>query len=211
MAAPAHSIHTIHGTFSGIPSYTNSSSRSKFSYSSIDQYALINSRYQPNLPKAVWRSIPASISNPSASRRSQRPPLRSLRRAPPPPPPRVHRTAIPFPSEDPFTDVHALGPTVDIDINTFYKVEPKTHARTHLASQSYHSYTVRLPQGIHVSDALVRQKAAQDRETRLKVVAGILLNRVHAVGKPMRRLPNLEAPKTYKRSGLSSMISVDEL
>ncbi|EGO22009.1 hypothetical protein SERLADRAFT_397647, partial [Serpula lacrymans var. lacrymans S7.9] len=50
-----------------------------------------------------------------------------------------------------------------------------------------------------------------DRETRLKVVAGILLHRVHAVGKPMRRLPNLEAPKTYKRSGLSSMISVDEL
>ncbi|EGN96460.1 hypothetical protein SERLA73DRAFT_186198 [Serpula lacrymans var. lacrymans S7.3] len=207
MAAPALSIH---GTFSGFPSYTNSSSRSRFSYPSIDQYALINTRYPPNMPKAVWRTIPASISNPSASRRSQRPPLRSSRRAPPPPPPRTCRTTIPFPSEDPFTDVHALSPTVDIDISHLYRVDPKTHARTHLASQSYHTYTVRLPQNIH-SDALVQQKAAQDRETRLKVVAGILLHRVHAVGKPMRRLPNLEAPKTYKRSGLSSMISVDEL
>ena len=43
-----------------------------------------------------------------------------------------------------------------------------------------------------------------------KIVAGILLNRVHAVGKPMRRrLPLLSGPKQYVKSGLSSVVSVE--
>ena len=43
-----------------------------------------------------------------------------------------------------------------------------------------------------------------------KIVAGILLNRVHAVGKPMRRrLPVLAGPKQYVKSGLSSVVSVE--
>ena len=43
-----------------------------------------------------------------------------------------------------------------------------------------------------------------------KLVAGILLNRVHAVGKPMRRrLPVLSGPKQYVKSGLSSVVSVE--
>lgn len=43
-----------------------------------------------------------------------------------------------------------------------------------------------------------------------KIVAGILLNRVHAVGKPMRRrLPVLSGPKQYVKSGLSSVVSVE--
>lgn len=43
-----------------------------------------------------------------------------------------------------------------------------------------------------------------------KIVAGILLNRVHAVGKPMRRrIPVLSGPKQYVKSGLSSVVSVE--
>ncbi|KAF8842646.1 hypothetical protein BDN67DRAFT_947353 [Paxillus ammoniavirescens] len=65
-------------------------------------------------------------------------------------------------------------------------------------------------------EALVRQRTAQriaqDRDARCRAVAGILLNRVHAVGKPMRRAPpSADAPRTYKRSRLSTMISVDDL
>ncbi|KIJ63394.1 hypothetical protein HYDPIDRAFT_92810 [Hydnomerulius pinastri MD-312] len=65
-------------------------------------------------------------------------------------------------------------------------------------------------------EALVRQRTAQrvaqDREARCKAVAGILLNRVHAVGKPMRRPPpSADMPRTYKRSRLSMMISIDDL
>jgi hypothetical protein len=40
-----------------------------------------------------------------------------------------------------------------------------------------------------------------------KIVAGILLNRVHAVGKPMRR--RMSGPKQYVKSGLSSVVSVE--
>ena len=47
-----------------------------------------------------------------------------------------------------------------------------------------------------------------------KIVAGILLNRVHAVGKPMRhRMPVLPGSKQYVKSGLSmnllSVVSVE--
>ena len=43
-----------------------------------------------------------------------------------------------------------------------------------------------------------------------KIVAGILLNRVHAVGKPMRRrMPVPSGPKQYVKSGLSSVVSVE--
>jgi hypothetical protein len=43
-----------------------------------------------------------------------------------------------------------------------------------------------------------------------KIVAGILLHRVHAVGKPMRRrIPVLSGPKQYVKSGLSSVVSVE--
>jgi hypothetical protein len=43
-----------------------------------------------------------------------------------------------------------------------------------------------------------------------KIVAGILLNRVHAVGKPMRRrMPVVSGPKQYVKSGLSSVVSIE--
>jgi hypothetical protein len=54
---------------------------------------------------------------------------------------------------------------------------------------------------------------AQPAPNLSKIVAGILLNRVHAVGKPMRRrvLPRAAeaGDKGYRKSCLSSVISID--
>jgi hypothetical protein len=50
----------------------------------------------------------------------------------------------------------------------------------------------------------------KDKDARAKIVAGILLNRVHAVGKPMRRRPCLTGEKReYVKSGLSRVVSVE--
>lgn len=50
-----------------------------------------------------------------------------------------------------------------------------------------------------------------DRNARAKIVAGILLNRIYAVGKPMRRrmASSFSSSKTYVPSGLSSVITVE--
>lgn len=50
--------------------------------------------------------------------------------------------------------------------------------------------------------------ALKEREARSKIVAGILLNRVHAVGKPMRRRAS-DTPRPYVPSGLSTCISIE--
>jgi hypothetical protein len=50
--------------------------------------------------------------------------------------------------------------------------------------------------------------ANREREARSKIVAGILLNRVHAVGKPMRRRVT-EQPRAYVPSGLSTCVSIE--
>ncbi|KAF9447235.1 hypothetical protein P691DRAFT_793662 [Macrolepiota fuliginosa MF-IS2] len=50
--------------------------------------------------------------------------------------------------------------------------------------------------------------AVKEREARSKIVAGILLNRVHAVGKPMRRRSS-DQPRPYVPSGLSTCISIE--
>jgi len=50
--------------------------------------------------------------------------------------------------------------------------------------------------------------ANREREARSKIVAGILLNRVHAVGKPMRRR-STDQRRPYVPSGLSSCISIE--
>ena len=51
---------------------------------------------------------------------------------------------------------------------------------------------------------------ATDRDAKAKLVAGILLNRIHAVGRPRRQFSYAsEQPKVYVKSGLSSVISVE--
>lgn len=193
MSTPIHAVHTIHGTFSGI-SYPP-----RFPKQFADLVPDLPGRQPPGLTESAWRVVPVSIP-PSCRRQSspvhrQSPPTRASTAQP------VH-----FPQDDPFDDCHALPvPTVQTDQLASYQ-------RTRLASQSF---TVKLPRPSHL-DALVRQRTAQrlaqDREARCKAVAGILLNRVHAVGRPMRRIPpNLDAPRMYKRSRLSTMVTVDDL
>lgn len=51
---------------------------------------------------------------------------------------------------------------------------------------------------------------ATDRNAKAKLVAGILLNRIHAVGRPRRQFSYAsEQPKVYVKSGLSSVVSVE--
>jgi hypothetical protein len=50
--------------------------------------------------------------------------------------------------------------------------------------------------------------ALREREARSKIVAGILLNRVHAVGKPIRRRAS-DTPRPYVPSGLSTCVSIE--
>ena len=190
MSTPVHAIHTIHGTFSGISTYSNPT------YAGV--VMSMPDRQPPGLAKAAWRVVPI----PPCCRRL--PPLPNTRRQPP----ARSTTAQPvhFPHEDPFDDRHAL-PMPPIQNQQLIPYQ-----RTRLASQSF---TVKLPRPSHL-EALVRQRTAQrlaqDREARCRAVAGILLNRVHAVGKPMRRTPpNLDVPRTYKRSRLSMMVTVDDL
>lgn len=49
-----------------------------------------------------------------------------------------------------------------------------------------------------------------DKNARARIVAGILLNRIYAVGKPMRRrMASSIASKAYVPSGLSSVVTVE--
>ncbi|KAG1731211.1 uncharacterized protein EDB91DRAFT_1155053 [Suillus paluster] len=202
MSVPTHSIHSIHGTFAGVSSYTNHSSHAGvvIEGSSID-------KIPPGLARVAWRSAPVSLpSSPNTtSRRGRLPSFPIARRAPPPPPTRaLAPQTISFPSEDPFNDSNSCIVSIP---------QRPIPQRTHLASQSY---TVRLPGSNHALDTLVRQRtaqrAAQERETRCRVVAGILLNRVHAVGKPMRRIPqSAEVPRAYKRSRLSMITTAEDV
>ncbi|KIK91671.1 hypothetical protein PAXRUDRAFT_830639 [Paxillus rubicundulus Ve08.2h10] len=201
MSVPVHAIHTIHGTFSGISSYTSRLAAQSPYPSCAGVVIDVPDRYPPGLAKAAWRGAPTSLSHSPSCRRLQIH-LDTRRQRPSPAQP----VPLPFPSEDPFDDCNALP----VHIAQNDQVIP--YQRTRLASQSF---TVKLPRA-QSWDALVRQRTAhriaQDRDARCRAVAGILLNRVHAVGKPMRRAPpSADAPRTYKRSRLSSMISVDDL
>ncbi|KAF9239083.1 hypothetical protein BU15DRAFT_47037 [Melanogaster broomeanus] len=203
MSVPIHAIHTIHGTFSGISSYTARIAQSP--YSSYAGVVIdVPDRFPPGLAKAAWRAAPVSLPSgyPSCRRLAplqldNRPQAQS--RAPTARP-------VPFPQEDPFDDRHALP------VHAVQSRDVIPYQRTRLASQSFAVQTPR-PQSM---EALVRQRTAQrlalDREARCRAVAGILLNKVHPVGKPMRRMPpSPDAPRTYKRSRLSTMVTVDDL
>jgi len=74
---------------------------------------------------------------------------------------------------------------------------------------SNNTYTIKLePLQFAPPPPPVRQPTV-DRNARSKLVAGILLNRVYAVGKPMRRRCVPQVPKEYVKSSLSSVISLE--
>lgn len=183
----------------------------------------IMNQYPPGLNYGAWRA-PASASEKDISTGSKRPRpphIRSSRRAPPPPPSpalsRLQPVPVAFPSEnDSFLDGKFSEQDENSNNSVIYR-SPNNNLRTRLASQSHsqsesagYSYPLRQFQSV---ETLTRQRAAADKEARLKVIASILLNRVNVVGKPMRRRPRsvgLDGPRTYVRSGLGRCVSVAE-
>jgi len=180
----------------------------------------IMNQYPPGLSHQAWRAYqPSDKHIATGSKRPRSPAIQSSRRPPPPPAlSRLQPVPVAFPSEDdPFAD----GKSVEHDENNCVSsdvviyVSPNSHSRTRLASQSQsesagYAYPMRQFQS---AELLARQRAAADKEARLKVVASILLNRVNVVGKPMRRRPRIDAldgPRAYVRSGLGMCISAAE-
>ncbi|KAL4065074.1 hypothetical protein V8B97DRAFT_1553747 [Scleroderma yunnanense] len=218
MSVPAYSIHTIHGTFSGLP-LLSSYSRASHSPSSRYTYAgvVIDNHHAAN---SAWRAAPVLLPS-SPSPRRQVPmsmaESRILRTSTAQPPTTM------FASQDPFDDINVvpvpLANTVQGAGGSGMQLVSSRTQRICVASTSTNP-TVRLPRTSSL-DVLVRQRtaqrvAAQDHEARLKVVAGILLNRGNNnFGRCGRRnVPPCRgngAPRTYRRSSLSTMISVDDI
>ena len=185
--------------------------------------------YPPGLGYGAWRTstspksssaLSYSDASTSIGTKRSRPPLRSNRRTPPPPAARS-RLLISQP-DDPFGDSyssvlaqdennvilyksagHALSPSpIRIIIPT-----PNHHSSSRFNnSKQFHSPP-------ELDGQLAKQRAAADKEARLKVIASILLNRVNVVGKPMRRRPGQQqgvVGKEYVRSSLGRCVAVAE-
>lgn len=198
-----------------------SSSSSPWNAGILLNVPAIMNRYPPGLTQGAWRSTSSSRSLPSpvpsdhaivtGSKRPRSLTIRSSRRAPPPPPlqSRAQPASITFPSENSYPEQH---PSQNRLSSSLIIYKSPNHSRTHLASQSQsrsagHAYP------FQPVDKLAEQRAAADKEARLKVVASILLNRVNVVGKPMRRRPRVvgsDGQRTYVKSGLGRCISVAE-
>lgn len=238
MSVPSFSIHTIHGTFSGLPllsSYSRASHLghqsppSSYTYAGVvidNMYMSTDRRSLGHGSKTAWRTAPVSLpSSPAPAPRRQLPiPMmsvpdsRSLRT------PTAQPLTMTFPSEDPFDDMNVV-PVPQLANPAILgggemQLLPRTQ-RTRVASHSpTTNHIVRLPRTSSL-DALVRQRtaqrvAAQDHEARLKVVAGILLNRSNNfAGRCGRRsVPPCRgngSPRTYRRSSLSTMINIDDI
>lgn len=212
MSIPAFSIHTIHGSFAGLPSLSSYYCRPSSSYAGVVMdNRIFSDRRSLGFAKDGW-SPPHVL--PLSPRRPLMPTVEA-RRAPPAP-----RTYVPqltnFPAQEPFDDANVVPvPIVNNDPSlSLNAVQLIPHARTRVASQPS-PFTVKLPRTTSL-DALVRQRtaqraAAQDHEARLKAVAGILLNRGNSTGRCGRRLPPNRGSRTYRRSRLSTMTSVEDL
>ncbi|KAG6334026.1 hypothetical protein ID866_5057 [Astraeus odoratus] len=208
MSVPAFSVH---GTFSPAVSSYSRASHQLSSYASYAGVIIDNNHLLPDLrsrPRSIWHSAPVLLPLASPRRPAVNIPMSETTRRVPLAPRTSAAQPARFPPQDPFDDANVVP------------VPPITglvpHARTRVASQSQSPITVKLPRAVPL-DALVRQRtaqraAAQDHEARLKAVAGILLTRGNSAGRCGRRAPvRRDVPRTYRRSGLSTMISVDDM
>ena len=214
----------MHGTFPGLPllsSYSRVShghqSQPSYTYAGVvtDNMHIFTDRRSPGrTPRHLWRTAPVVL---PSSRQLPMPiaESRSLRTS------TAQSFTMAFPSGDPFDDINVV-PVPQLS-NTAgsggsgMQLVPRTQ-RTRVTSQSS-TPTVKLPRTSSL-DALVRQRtaqrvAAQDHEARLKVVAGILLNRSNNSGGRCgrRSVPPYRGDgiRTYRRSSLSTMVSVDDI
>ncbi|KAG5352997.1 hypothetical protein C0989_011281 [Termitomyces sp. Mn162] len=155
-------------------------------------------KYPPALPG--WPSplaVSSGAQQPSYVRRTRRTPAVSYRRPAPPPPPRTAYACVKF---DPFDDQPECDPVL---YRTSPRLTPASLTLSTPAPRKYAQAHAPLP-----PPAPAPAPAPIDPNARSRLVAGILLNRVHAVGRPMRRR-SIDGPREYVKSGLSSVISVE--
>ncbi|RDB19408.1 hypothetical protein Hypma_013540 [Hypsizygus marmoreus] len=227
----SHYIRTIHTSFtSGLPASSSASWTASSPYATTSASAHANlvlnlgdimnrpaaaaaprhhTKYPPGLGHSEWQQRPASGSvgpspSPYSTKRRTGVSFRSpastastttytytSRRAAPPPP-RVQPASSSYQNQhhikfDPFSDENAIEPLPCIS-----------------SQPAYSPVLYRTPTTVHIPAA----PPAFDRNARSRLVAGILLNRVHAVGRPMRRRFGAE-PREYVKSGLSRVVCVE--
>ncbi|KAG6885440.1 hypothetical protein C0992_005139, partial [Termitomyces sp. T32_za158] len=169
----------------------------------------IHTDYTARIAPAAPPPGPSSFSPaPSYTRRIRR------RTAAPPPPPRTSCAYIKF---DPFydepTEHTAPPPLTPVLYRTPSRLVPPSLSLPRTAPiappRSRAPLTLPPPPPTPApAPAPAQRQAHVDPNARSRLVAGILLNRVHAIGRPMRRR-SLDGPREYVKSGLSSVISVE--
>lgn len=231
MAAPAHYIRTIHTSFTAAhPSgaWANAASNTARSHSNVlltvnnNPHHPYHQHQQAQAQLQVQHKYPPGLGHPSGSggrRRARNPPSPSSFASQPRPPykfdpfadePLYTTSPSPPPSSSPFSAAHSVL------YNTPAQTPPSS-SHPLLYSTPSRPYTIQIPPAgptevIRATSSTSRfyEFSAADKEAKAKLVAGILLNRVHAVGKPMRRRPSVgEQPRAYVKSGLSRVVSVE--
>lgn len=170
-------------------------------------------KYPPGLGLSAWRANTPSehTTAPKSGKRKieLRLPYPVAKRAPPPPPRastsspgvtyRAYRgpTSVSSPRQTPIAA--SFDPTATVNFSSF-------NFSAYLADSEPPS-----PPPVQSQREVHRQRA----DERAKLVAGILLNRVHVVGKPMKahnvymeRKRREQPGRGYVRSGLSKVVSV---
>lgn len=221
MSVSTHYIRTIHTSFTAAGNSASASASSSWACSSSSHSNLLaglgglmsssthnggGNRYPPGLGLGEWRSNPSGSTNGSTSytrKRSNavRAPYNTRRPAPPPPSRAqpaslTHQQQQHQPRFDPFSDDQPLPVSPVI-----YNTQPSSGHRSRLPSVQRTIYIPSSTEVVYASKPIV------DRDARSKLVAGILLNRVHAA-KPVRRRFGSE-PKAYVPSRLSTVVSVE--
>jgi hypothetical protein len=216
MASPAHYLRTIHSSFA---SHSTSSWGSHGAL--FDLGGLVN-QYPPGLGYG-----PQEVPFRSVSRR--RPPHIAPLEMPTSPKQSTMHARPPFTKFDPFADENSIEMVHSVPSHSnqhlsLIKTPPSppllSNASRAPPSQPIRRQTARNAwppsDDIHGNVGVAinapppsASRALNTRDARAKLVAGILLNRVHAVGKPMRRRYLAGEPREYVKSRLSSVVTAD--
>ncbi|KDQ59931.1 hypothetical protein JAAARDRAFT_33520 [Jaapia argillacea MUCL 33604] len=198
MATAVQRIHTIYDTSPSSSSLMGTSS----------SFDLTPGGLSPMPPRTTPASLPSS---PVKRARSG-----SFRRTAPPPPRRVPAPRLSIPTnENPFGDesgvITLIHPSPISVSSSSPRASQSSRAQQGSTWYSYSSYYQ--PPGLYGGRS--REQAEAERDARLKVIAGILLHRVHCHVKPMRRRVRVDpctgagVQREYIRSGLSSMVTAE--
>ncbi|GLB35652.1 hypothetical protein LshimejAT787_0212170 [Lyophyllum shimeji] len=222
----SHYIRTVHTDFTAAASRSHSPSPWAYAGTSASAHANllvglggIMSKYPPGLGHSEWRATTGSTGayphppSSSYSRRRTSISLRAPHSAPArrtPPPPRAQPASTTYMKFDPFSD--------DFSVDAALPPHPAPACPSTAATGVLYRTPRTAPASLSTATAAARIPAAPvevaplppplDRNARSRLVAGILLNRVHAVGRPMRRR-SMEGPREYVKSGLSCVVSVE--